>query len=160
MILVGEMRDLETIDTALTAAETGHLVLSTLHTLDAVETINRILDFFPSDLQRQVRLLLAGSLRAVISQRLLRKADDSGMTPAVEILINTERAAERIADQAQTAALYDVISEGRYYGMTTFDQSILDLLERREITFDEAMRHATRPSDLKVTAQRKGLIPT
>jgi twitching motility protein PilT len=160
VILVGEMRDMETVDAALTAAETGHLVLSTLHTLDAVETVNRILDFFPSDLQRQVRLLLAGSLRAVISQRLLRKADDSGMIPAVEILLNTERAAERIADSEQTSALYDVISEGAYYGMVTFDQSILSLLEQGEITFDEAMRHATRPSDLKVTAQRMGLIAT
>jgi twitching motility protein PilT len=160
VILVGEMRDMETVDAALTAAETGHLVLSTLHTLDAVETVNRILDFFPSDLQRQVRLLLAGSLRAVISQRLLRKIDNSGMVPAVEILINTERAAERIADPTQTSALHDVISEGSYYGMITFDQSILELLENGEISFDEAMRHATRPSDLKVTAQRMGLIPT
>ncbi|MCJ7726692.1 MAG: PilT/PilU family type 4a pilus ATPase [Acidimicrobiia bacterium] len=160
VILVGEMRDMETVDAALTAAETGHLVLSTLHTLDAVETVNRILDFFPSDLQRQVRLLLAGSLRAVISQRLLKRADERGMIPAVEILINTERAAERIADPAQTSALYDVIAEGDYYGMTTFDQSILVLLELQQITFSEAMRHATHPSDLKVTAQRRGLIPT
>jgi len=160
VILVGEMRDMETVDAALTAAETGHLVLSTLHTLDAVETVNRILDFFPSDLQRQVRLLLAGSLRAVISQRLLKRADGKGMIPAVEVLINTERAAERIADPTQTSALYDVISEGEYYGMMTFDQSILQLLELEQITFTEAMRHATRPSDLKVTAQRRGLIAT
>jgi len=160
VILVGEMRDMETVDAALTAAETGHLVLSTLHTLDAVETVNRILDFFPSDLQRQVRLLLSGSLRAVISQRLLQRADEKGMVPAVEVLINTERAAERIADPEETSALYDVIAEGGYYGMVTFDQSILQLLERQEITFTEAMRHATRPSDLKVTAQRMGLIPT
>jgi twitching motility protein PilT len=160
VILVGEMRDMETVDAALTAAETGHLVLSTLHTLDSVETINRILDFFPSELQRQVRLLLSGSLRAVISQRLLMRADGHGMVPAVEVLVNTERAAERIADPAETSALYDVIAEGGYYGMTTFDQSILQLLERHDITFAEAMRHATRPSDLKVTAQRMGLIPT
>ncbi len=160
VILVGEMRDMDTVDAALTAAETGHLVLSTLHTLDAVETINRILDFFPNDLQRQVRLLLAGSLRAVISQRLLRRADGKGMVPAVEVLINTERAAERIVDPSQTSALYDVIAEGDYYGMVTFDQSILALLAGQTITFTEAMRHATRPSDLKVTAQRMGLVPT
>ena len=160
VILVGEMRDMETVDAALTAAETGHLVLSTLHTLDAVESVNRILDFFPADLQRQVRMLLSGSLRAVISQRLLRRADDKGMVPAVEVLINTERAAERIADPAQTSSLYDVIEEGGYYGMVTFDQSILLLLEKQEITLSEAMRHATRPSDLKVTAQRMGLVPT
>jgi len=160
VILVGEMRDTETVDAALTAAETGHLVLSTLHTLDAIETINRILDFFPSDLQRQVRLLLSGSLRAIISQRLLGRADGKGLVPAVEVLINTERTAERIADPEGSSALYEVIAEGGYYGMTTFDQSILQLLERQEITFSEAMRHATRPSDLKVTAQRTGLIPT
>ncbi|MBU1226406.1 MAG: PilT/PilU family type 4a pilus ATPase [Actinobacteria bacterium] len=160
VILVGEMRDMATVDAALTAAETGHLVLSTLHTLDAVETVNRILDFFPNDLQRQVRLLLAGSLRAVISQRLLRRADEKGMVPAVEVLINTERAAERIADPGQTSSLHEVIAEGGYYGMVTFDQSILQLLERQDITFTEAMRHATRPSDLKVTAQRMGLVPT
>jgi twitching motility protein PilT len=160
VILVGEMRDMETVDAALTAAETGHLVLSTLHTLDAVESVNRILDFFPNELQRQVRLLLAGSLRAVISQRLLQRSDGKGVVPAVEILINTERAAERIADPATTSQLYDVIADGDYYGMVTFDQSILQLLERGDISFTEAMRNATRPADLKVIAQRKGLIPT
>ncbi len=160
VILVGEMRDMETVDAALTAAETGHLVLSTLHTLNATETVNRILDFFPSDLQRQVRLLLSGSLRAIISQRLLQRADGEGLVPAVEVLINTERAAERIADPAQTSTLPEVIAEGSYYGMIGFDQSILGLLERREITVAEAMRHATNPSDFKVTSQRMGLIAT
>ncbi|MCB2223418.1 MAG: PilT/PilU family type 4a pilus ATPase [Actinobacteria bacterium] len=160
VILVGEMRDMETVDAALTAAETGHLVLSTLHTLDAVETVNRVLDFFPSELQRQVRLLLAGSLRAVISQRLLTRKDGGGMVPAVEVLINTDRAAERISDPATTSQLYDVIAEGDFYGMVTFDESILTLLADGVITFEEAMRHATKPSDLKVTAHRRGLIPT
>jgi twitching motility protein PilT len=160
VILVGEMRDMETVEAALTAAETGHLVLSTLHTLDATETVNRILDFFPSDRQRQVRLLLAGSLRGVISQRLLQRADGAGLVPAVEVMINTERVAERIADPEQTSNLPEVIADGQYYGMTTFDQSILGLLEVGRITFTEAMRHATRPADLKVIAERRGLIRT
>jgi len=160
VILVGEMRDTETVDAALTAAETGHLVLSTLHTLDATETVNRILDFFPSDLQRQVRLLLSGSLRAIISQRLLQRADGKGLVAAVEVLINTERAAERIANPEQTSLLPEVIAEGSYYGMISFDQSILNLLEQQKITAAEAMRHASNPSDLKVNAQRLGLIPT
>jgi twitching motility protein PilT len=160
VILIGEMRDMETIDAALKAAETGHLVLSTLHTLDATETINRILDFFPSELQRQVRLLLAGSLRAIISQRLIERADGMGRIPAVEVLINTERAAERIADAEATLSLPDVIADGSYYGMITFDQSIMKMLRDGLIEFSEAMQHATKPADFKINAQRLGLIPT
>jgi len=160
VILIGEMRDMETIDAALKAAETGHLVLSTLHTLDAAETINRILDFFPSELQRQIRLLLSGSLRGIISQRLIAKADGSGRVPAVEVFINTERAAERIADPALTHEILDIITEGAYYGMQTFDQSVLALFEEGSITFSEAMRSATKPADLKLRAQQLGLIPT
>jgi twitching motility protein PilT len=158
VILIGEMRDLETVEAALTAAETGHLVLSTLHTQDAAETINRILDFFPAALQRQARLLLAGSLRAIISQRLMVRAGGRGRVPAVEILINTERVAERIADPEVSDEIEDVIAEGGYYGMVTFDEWILRMLERREITMAEAMRHATRPSDLKVKAKQLGLM--
>jgi twitching motility protein PilT len=160
VILIGEMRDMETIDAALKAAETGHLVLSTLHTLDAAETINRVLDFFPSELQRQVRLLLSGSLRGIISQRLIPRADGSGRVPAVEVFINTERAAERIADPSLTHEIPDIIAEGGYYGMQTFDQSVLALFEEGAITFSEAMRSATKPADLKLRAQQLGLIPT
>jgi len=160
VILVGEMRDMETVEAALTAAETGHLVLSTLHTLDATETVNRILDFFPAERQVQVRLLLAGALRGVVSQRLLLRADGSGVVPAAEVLVNNDRVSERIADPAGTSTLPEVIAEGSYYGMVTFDQSILRLLEQGAVTIDEAMRHATRPSDLKVTAQRMGIIAT
>jgi len=160
VIMIGEMRDMETIDAALKASETGHLVLSSLHTLDAVETINRILDFFPDRLQRQVRLVLSGSLRAVISQRLLRKADGSGRVPAVEVLVNTERARERIIDPVQTSDLHEVIAEGAYYGMETFDQAILRLLASGTVTPEEAMRNASRPADLKVRAQQAGILAT
>jgi twitching motility protein PilT len=160
VILIGEMRDADTIDAALKAAETGHLVLSTLHTLDAAETINRILEFFPAGQQNQVRLLLAASLRAIISQRLIPTAQGSSRVPAVEVLINTERVADRIADPALTHEITDVIAEGAYYGMETFDQSILRLAGNGTITFEQAMRHATSPGDLKLRAQQLGLLKT
>jgi twitching motility protein PilT len=160
VILVGEMRDMETIDACLTAAETGHLVLSTLHTLDATETVNRILDFFPAGLEKQVRLLLAGTLRGIVSQRLLRHADGAGRVPAVEVLVNTERAAERIANPELTSSLPEVVAEGSFYGMVTFDDWILQLLERGVVTFSEAMRNATNPTDFKVMAEQRGLVAT
>ncbi len=160
VILVGEMRDAETIDAALKAAETGHLVLSTLHTLDATETINRILEFFAGSRQAQVRRMLAGTLQAIISQRLLPRADGSGRVPAVEVLINSERISERIADPELTHELFEVISEGAYYGMETFDQSLLRLAGTGVVTFTEALRHATKPGDLKLRAQQLGLVTT
>lgn len=160
IILVGEMRDAETIDAALKAAETGHLVFSTLHTLDATETINRILEFFAGSRQAQVRRMLAGTLRAIISQRLLPRADGSGRVPAVEVLINSERISERISDPELTDELYEVISEGAYYGMETFDQSLLRLAGTGVVTFEEALHHATKPSDLKLRAQQLGLVAT
>ncbi len=158
VIMVGEMRDVETIDAALKAAETGHLVLSSLHTLDATETVNRILDFFAGTQQRQVRLLLAATLRGIISQRLIPRADGRGRVPAVEVLINTERAADRIADPETTHEIPDVIREGEYYGMQTFDDSILDLLAAGAISASEALRHASRPGDLKIRARQRGLM--
>ncbi len=160
VILIGEMRDMDTIDAALKAAETGHLVLSSLHTLDATETINRILDFFPSELQRQVRLLLAGSLRGIVSQRLVSRADGAGRVPIVEVLVNTERVAERIADPDLTMEIPEVIEQGSYYGMETFDQALLRLLADGVITVQEAFRTATRPADLRVRAQQSGILPT
>jgi twitching motility protein PilT len=160
VILIGEMRDLPTIDAALKAAETGHLVLSTLHTLDAAETINRILDFYPGNLQRQVRLLVASALRGIMSQRLLPRADGTGRVVATEVLINCERVAERIADPALTGEIPDVIAEGSYYGMETFDQAILRLFAAGVITFAEGVRHSTKPADLRLRAQQLGLIPT
>ncbi len=160
VILVGEMRDAETIDAALKAAETGHLVLSTLHTLDAAETVNRVLEFFSGSRQAQVRRMLAGTLRGIVSQRLLPRATGTGRVPAVEVLVNTDRISERIADPTLTHELNEVISEGAYYGMETFDQSLLRLAGAGVVTFAEAMRHATKPSDLKLRAQQLGVVAT
>jgi twitching motility protein PilT len=159
VILIGEMRDAETIDAALKAAETGHLVLSTLHTLDAGETINRILDFFPPEHQRQIRLLLAGSLKAIISQRLVPSVTGARV-PAVEIMVNTERIAERIANPDLTHEIPEVIASSEYYGMETFDQSLLRMVGSGKVTLEEAMRHATRAADLKISAQQLGIVPT
>jgi twitching motility protein PilT len=149
VILVGEMRDLETIETALTAAETGHMVFSTLHTLDAGETVHRIVSAFPPFQQKQVRLQLASVLKAVISQRLVPKADGSGRVPAVEILINTARIREYIEDKDKTRKIREAIQAGFVsYGMQTFDQSLLGLYKQELITLDEALRQATNPDDL------------
>ena len=154
VILVGEMRDLETIETALTAAETGHLVMSTLHTLDAGETINRIVSVFPPYHQRQVRMQLSGVLKGVISQRLVPKADGKGRVPAVEVMISTGRIRECIDDKEKTKQLPDAIAQGyTTYGMQTFDQSLMQLYTRKFITYEEALRQSTSPDDfaLKVS---------
>jgi twitching motility protein PilT len=148
VILVGEMRDLETIETALTAAETGHLVMSTLHTLDATETINRIISAFPPYQQKQVRLQLGTVLRAVISQRLVPKADGKGRVPAIEVLLATSRVKELIEDKDRTKEIPDAISQGHVsYGMQTFDQSLMTLLKQGLITYEEALRQATNADD-------------
>jgi twitching motility protein PilT len=148
VILVGEMRDLETIETALTAAETGHLVMSTLHTLDATETINRIISAFPPYQQKQVRLQLGSVLKAVISQRLVPKADGKGRVPAIEVLLATTRVKELIEDKDRTKEISDAISQGHVsYGMQTFDQSLMTLLKQQLITYEEALRQATNPDD-------------
>jgi twitching motility protein PilT len=148
VILVGEMRDFETIQTALTAADTGHLVLSTLHTTDAVETINRIIAVFPPYQHKQVRMQLASILRAIISMRLIPKADGTGRVPAVEILIATEMVKGCIEDQDKTRLISDVIAEGTsQYGMQTFDQSLLYLYKKELITYEDALSRATRPND-------------
>lgn len=164
VILVGEMRDLETIEIALTAAETGHLVLSTLHTLDAAETINRIISVFPTYQQNQIRIQLASVLKGVVSQRLIPRANGKGRVPAVEILIATATVRSCILEPEKTIALRDVIAQGKnLYGMQTFDQSLFDLLQVGLITYDEAMRQATNPSDfaLKVKGiQSAGAVVT
>lgn len=148
VILVGEMRDLETMETALMAAETGHLVLSTLHTLDAAETINRIVGAFPPYQQKQVRNQLAVILRAVISQRLVPRADGKGRVPAIEVMINTARVREYIEDKDKTRKIRDAISQGYVsYGMQTFDQSLMTLYKEDLITLDEALRQASNPDD-------------
>ncbi len=148
VILVGEMRDFETIETALTAAETGHLVMSTLHTLDATETINRIISVFPPYQQKQVRLQLSSILKAVVSQRLVPRADGKGRVPALEVLISTARVRECIADKERTKELSDAISKGfTTYGMQTFDQSLMQLVKQELVTYDEALKHVSNPDD-------------
>jgi twitching motility protein PilT len=148
VVLVGEMRDLETIETAMLAAETGHLVLSTLHTLDATETINRIVAAYPPHQQEQARLQLAGVLKGVVSQRLVPRADSKGMVPAVEILVNTSRVRELIADPKRVREIHDAIESGRDpYGMMSFDQSLLELVLSKTITYEEGLAHATKPQE-------------
>lgn len=153
VILVGEMRDLETIETAMIAAETGHMVYSTLHTLDAAETIHRITGGFPSANHEQVRMQLAATLRAIISQRLVRRADGKGRVPAVEVLIATDYIRECLRNPEKTRLISEVIAGGfSQYGMQTFDQSLYDLYKQGLITLDEALLHATRPGDLQLRA--------
>ncbi len=148
VILVGEMRDLETIETALLAAETGHLVMSTLHTLDATETINRIIAVFPPYQQKQIRMQLGAVLRAVISQRLMPRSDGRGRVAALEVLIATSRVRELIEDKDRTKEVHDAIAQGHIsYGMQTFDQALMDLLNRKLITYEEALRQCTNPDD-------------
>ena len=154
VILVGEMRDLETISTALLAAETGHLVLSTLHTIDATETIQRIIAVFPPPEQKQIRLQLAATLKAVISQRLVRRADDKGRVPAVEVMITTAYIRDCIINPDKTRLINDAISAGTsQYGMQTFDQSLYDLFTRQLITYEEALIRATNPDEFKLRVQ-------
>ena len=154
VILVGEMRDFETIETALVAAETGHLVFSTLHTLDATETVNRIISVFPPHQQQQVRIQLASVLRAVVSQRLIPKADGKGRAPAVEILISTAFIRDCIVDKDKTSMIPSAIAQGTsQYGMQSFDQSIFSLFERGLISVDEALRWVSNVDDFKLKVQ-------
>ena len=148
VILVGEMRDFETIETALTAAETGHLVMSTLHTLDATETINRIISVFPPYQQKQVRLQLSTVLKAVISQRLVPRADGKGRVPALEVLVSTGLVRELIADKDRTKELSEAISKGHTaYGMQSFDQSLMQLVKEGLVTYEEALKNVSNPDD-------------
>jgi twitching motility protein PilT len=148
VILVGEMRDLETCEIGMVAAETGHLVLSTLHTTDTVETVNRIISIFPPHQQNQVRIQLAAVLKGVISQRLVPRADGKGMIPAVEIMVATARVRELIVDPKRTPELHDAIHTGREpYGMVSFDQSLTELVHRKLITYEEAVKHSTNADD-------------
>jgi twitching motility protein PilT len=154
VILVGEMRDFETIETGLLAAETGHLVLSTLHTLDATETINRIIAVFPPHQQKQVRLQLASVLKAVISQRLIPCADGIGRVPAVEVMVVTALIRDCIVDKDKTHLIHGAIASGTsQYGMQTFDQSIFGLFERSLISYDEALRWASNKDEFKLRVQ-------
>ena len=154
IILVGEMRDLETVETGLLAAETGHLVLSTLHTLDATETINRIIAVFPPHQQRQVRLQLASVLKAVISQRLIPRADGDGRCAALEIMISTPFIRDCIVDKEKTYQIQGAIAQGTsQYGMQTFDQAIFALYESQRITLDEAIRWVSNVNEFTLRVQ-------
>jgi twitching motility protein PilT len=154
VILVGEMRDIETIETALLAAETGHLVMSTLHTLDASETINRIISAFPPHQQKQIRIQLGSVLRAVVSQRLVPRADGKGRVAAVEIMKTTARIKELIEDKDRTKEIPDAIAQGNIaYGMQTFDQSLMQLVRGGLITYQEALRQASNPDDFALRYQ-------
>ncbi|MCP5046875.1 MAG: type IV pilus twitching motility protein PilT [bacterium] len=151
VILVGEMRDMETIETALMAAETGHMVLSTLHTLDAPETVNRIISIFPPHQQKQIRIQLASVLKSVISMRLIPREDGNGRVPAVEILINTSYITECIMDEEKTKLIKDAIADGvSQYGMQTFDQSLYFLYQKNLISYDEALKWTSNPDEFKL----------
>lgn len=148
VILVGEMRDFETIQICLTAAETGHLVLSTLHTIDAAETVNRIISVFPPYQHKQVRTQLSSSLKGIVSMRLMPRADGKGRVPAVEVLVATITVKDCILDPDKTKMLSDVIAQGAvHYNMQTFDQSLLNLFKSNLITYEDALRGATNPDD-------------
>ena len=159
VILIGEIRDQETMETALAAAETGHLVLSTLHTLNASETISRIISLFPPHMQTQARFMLAGTLRGVIAQRLVPSIDGTSRVPVVEALVSTGRVRDLILEPSRSEDLNRVIHEGEYYGMQTFDQSLIQRIGQGRISMDEALKVATSPGDLKLQAGAT-VVPT
>jgi twitching motility protein PilT len=160
VILIGEMRDEETVRTALSAAETGHLVLSTVHTLDASETVNRIIDFFPLHEQNQARAMLAGTLKGVVSQRLVPTPDGDGRVAVCEILRMTGRARDMIMNPAETGRLREVIAEGEYYGMLTFDQALLGHYQAGRVSMQDALRVASSPHDFKLLVAAEGRTST
>jgi twitching motility protein PilT len=161
VILIGEMRDPETVAAALGAAETGHLVLSTLHTTNATETINRVIDFFPPHQQHQTRLTLASVLRGVISQRLVPHASDKGRVAAIEVMVVSGRIADRIVNPDATGdTIAEQIADGEYQGMQTFDQSLFGLLKAGQVNLRSALAAATNPHDFRVAIESAGLIPS
>jgi twitching motility protein PilT len=152
VIYIGEMRDRDTIEAALVAAETGHLVVATMYTLDAMETVRRILDTFPPYLERRTRQMLATTLRAVVSQRLIPMADGHGRTVIAELLVNTEAVPEKLIDPDQTADIFEVMEEGAFYGMQTIDQAITKKYESGDISFSDALMFVSEPRDFKIAA--------
>jgi len=158
VILVGEIRDAETLKAALAAAETGHLVLSTLHTTDAAETVNRCIDLFPPFQQRQVRLSLAAALRGIVGQRLVRREGDGGRVAVLAVLVNTGRATGANADPERLGELVTIMTEGSYYGMQTFDQHLIALYRDGVVTLDDALAVASNPHDLRVSLRNQGLV--
>src|SRR6188472_4540732 len=155
-ILIGEMRDEETVRTALSAAETGHLVLSTLHTLDATETVNRIIDFFPPHLQQQARVMLASTLKGAVGQRLVPKPDGKGRVAVCEVMVVTGRVQDLILNPNETGKISQVIAEGEYYGMQTFDQALLGHVEAGRVSEKVAMDYASSPHDFKLMLASSG----
>ena len=154
ILLVGEIRDLDTLDTAMKAADTGHLVFSTLHTTDATQTINRILSFYPPHQQAEVRFLLASSLEAVISLRLVPRADKPGRVPAAEILVNTATVRDNIRDMSKSLNIPELIAEGTVqYGMQSFDQSLMNWYKKGVISYENALYYATNPSEFALRIQ-------
>jgi twitching motility protein PilT len=158
VIFVGEMRDAETVDTALRAAATGHLVLSALHTESATETANRIVDFFPRQQTTQIRAVLAGALRGTVCQRLVVTADGRGRVPVVETMVVNGRIQQCLMDPVLTERIEEILAEGEYYGMQTFDQHLAKLLEDGTIDLPTALVAATNPHDLQVHLLRSGLV--
>jgi len=156
VILIGEMRDEETVHTALSAAETGHLVFSTVHTVDAAETVNRLIDFFPPHMHNQVRAMIASTLKGAVSQRLVPTADGSGRIACCEVLRMTGRVRDMITDPAQTGKLPEVIAEGSFYGMQTFDQHLFEHLKSGRVEMDTAIQFATSPHDFKLLVAADG----
>lgn len=156
VILIGEMRDHETVSAALTAAEIGNLVFSTLHTIDSTETVNRIIDFFPPYQQKQIRLMLASTLKGIVSLRLIPSIN-GGLVPAVEVLVMTGTIREYITDPEKTYLIRDAMEEGEYYGMQTFDQSLLNLYQDQRITLDDAMAMAHNAHDFKIKVRQLGV---
>jgi twitching motility protein PilT len=156
VILIGEMRDTETVQAALAAAETGHLVLSTLHTIDTSETVNRIVDFFPPFQQHQVRVTLAGALKGVVCQRLVPRAG-GGRIPALEVCVNTGRVAERIVDPSKTHEIEEVVADGDFYGMQTFDQALVRLARDSVVTVEDAIEVASNRHDFELALQKAGI---
>ncbi|MDQ3630518.1 MAG: type IV pilus twitching motility protein PilT [Actinomycetota bacterium] len=156
VILIGEMRDEETVHTALSAAETGHLVFSTVHTVDAAETVNRLIDFFPPHMHQQVRAMLAGTLKGAVSQRLVPAAEGRGRVAVCEVLRMTGRVRDMIMDPEQTGKLNEVISEGGYYGMQTFDQALFGHFKAGRVTIEQAMGAASSPHDFKLLVAADG----
>ena len=157
VILIGEIRDSETAQIALSAAETGHLVLSTLHTVDATETVNRIIDLFPPHERAQVRTMLAGTLKGIIGQRLIRTNDGAGRVAACEIMVATGRIRDFIMNPEQTGQIQEAIAEGEYYGMQTFDQALLKLIAEDRVEYEEALQVSSRPQDFRLMVQSLGL---
>jgi len=158
VILIGEMRDHETVSAALTAAEIGNLVLSTLHTIDATETISRIIDFFPPYQQKQIRLMLAATLKGIISLRLIPSIN-GGLVPAVEVMVMTGTIREYVTDADQSYKIRDAMDDGEYYGMQTFDQSLLRLYQEQRITLDDAVAMAANAHDFKIKVRQLGVHP-